>query len=87
MFSTGVKILIIVLIITVVIGVIGTVSFGWTLNTSPYLATLSTIFAIIAYILPVKQLAPIATIFISSIVFRLAIAILKALWQLLPISG
>ncbi len=87
MINTGLKILIIVFIVTVVIGVVGTVSFGWTLNTSPYLATLSTIFAIIFYILPIKQLAPIITIFISSIVFRLAIAIIKSLWQLLPIGG
>ncbi len=53
MVETGLRILIIGLIIAFVVGIIGTVSFGWTLSTSNYLATLSTIFSIIFY--PLKN--------------------------------
>ena len=74
------------IVISAVIGLIGTVSFGWTLQTSSYLATLSTIFSIITYILPIKQLSPIIAIFIASMVFRIVIAIIRAIWQLIPIS-
>ena len=87
MVETGLRILIIGLIIAFVVGIIGTVSFGWTLSTSNYLATLSTIFSIIFYILPIKKLSPIIVIFICSMVFRIVIAIIKAIWQLIPISG
>lgn len=87
MFDIGWKILIIGIIVSVVIGVIGIVSFGWSLDTSPYLATLSTIFSIIFYILPIKKLTPIITLFIGSMIFRVAISALRALWQLIPISG
>lgn len=87
MVQTGFNILKIGIIIAVVIGVIGIVSFSWTLNTSPYLATLSTIFSIICYILPIKQLAPIITLFVLSMIFRVTISVIRALWQLIPISG
>lgn len=87
MVETGLRILIIGLIIAFVVGIIGTVSFGWTLSTSTYLATLSTIFSIIFYILPIQKLAPIIVIFIGSMVFRIVISIIKSIWQLIPISG
>ncbi len=85
--GTVFRVIVILLIISIVIGLIGTVAFSWTLSTSTYLATLSTIFSIIVYILPVAKLAPIITIFITSMVFRIVIAIIKAIWQLLPISA
>lgn len=87
MFETGMRFLIIGVIITFVIGFIGTVSFGWTLSTSTYLATLSTIFSIIFYILPIKKLLPIITIFVASMVFRVVVSIIRSIWQLIPISG
>lgn len=85
--GTVFRVIVILLIVSIVIGLIGTVAFSWTLSTSTYLATLSTIFSIIVYILPIGKLSPIITIFIASMVFRIVIAIIKAIWQLLPISG
>lgn len=85
--NSVVRFVIIGVIITIVIGMIGSVAFGWTLNTSPYLATLTTIFSIIVYILPIGKLSPIITIFIASMIFRGVVAIIKSIWQLIPISG
>lgn len=85
--NSVVRFVIIGIIITIVIGMIGSVAFGWTLNTSPYLATLTTIFSIIVYILPIGKLSPIITIFIASMIFRGVVAIIKSIWQLIPISG
>ena len=45
--GTVFRVIVILLIISIVIGLIGTVAFSWTLSTSTYLATLSTIFSII----------------------------------------
>lgn len=87
MLDFGFKILKIVILVGIVGAVIGTVSFGWTISTSPYLATLSTFFSIIAYILPLGKLSPIILTFIASMIFRLATSVLRALWELIPISG
>ncbi len=87
MVETAFRFIVIGIIVTVVIGIIGSVSFGWTLNTSPYLATLSTIFSIIIYILPIGKLSPIITILISMMVFRLTVSIIRAIWELIPIAG
>lgn len=81
------RVIVILLIVSIVIGLIGTVAFSWTLSTSTYLATLSTIFSIIVYILPIGKLSPIITILIASMVFRIVISIIKAIWQLIPIAG
>lgn len=85
--GTVFRFIVIGIIIAIVIGLIGSVAFGWTLSTSTYLATLSTILSIIVYILPIGKLSPIITIFIASMVFRIVIAIIKAIWELIPISG
>lgn len=85
--GTVFRFIVIGIIVAIVIGFIGSVAFGWTLSTSPYLATLSTILSIIVYILPIGKLSPIITIFIASMVFRIVIAIIKAIWELIPISG
>ena len=85
--GTVFRFIVIGIIIAIVVGLIGSVAFGWTLSTSTYLATLSTIFSIIVYILPIGKLSPIITIFIASMVFRIVIAIIKAIWELIPISG
>lgn len=85
--GTVFRFIVIGIIIAIVIGLIGSVAFGWTLSTSTYLATLSTILSIIVYILPVGKLSPIITIFIASMIFRIVIAIIKAIWELIPISG
>lgn len=85
--GTVFRFIVIGIIVAIVIGFIGSVTFGWTLSTSEYLTILSTIFSIILYILPIGKLSPIITIFIASMVFRIVIAIIKAIWELLPIRG
>ena len=87
MFNTAFRCIVIAVIISFVVGLIGTVVFSWTLSTSSYLATLSSVFSIILYILPINQLSPILIITISSIAFRIVIRIIKTIWQLLPIRG
>jgi len=86
-FDFGFKILKIVALISIVGAIIGMISFGWTISTSPYLATLSTFISIIVYILPIGRLAPIITIFIASMAFRFGVSVLRSLWDLIPIRG
>ena len=47
--------------------------------------TFSDFLAFIFYILPIDGLLPIVTIFISLMVFRIIISVVKTIWDLLPI--
>lgn len=85
MVETAFRLIIMGIIVAFIIAFIGTVSFSWTINTSPYLSTLSTFLAVIFYILPIGKLSPILIIFISSMVFRIVIAVIRAIWSLFPI--
>lgn len=47
--------------------------------------TFSDFLAFIFYILPVQGLLPIVTIFVSIMMFRIVISVIKTIWDLLPI--
>lgn len=81
------RVLIIGVIIAIAIGIIGTVSFAWTLNTSVYLQGLSKFLQVVYYILPIGKLSPIIFCFIGLMVFRIAVALIKTIWSLIPING
>lgn len=81
------RVAVIAIIVAIVIGIIGTVSFGWTLQTSVYLQGLTNFLHVIYYILPIKKLSPIIYCFIGLMTFRIVISIVKTIWNLLPISG
>ena len=81
------RVTVIAIIVAIVIGIIGTVSFGWTLNTSTYLQGLTSFLPIIYYVLPIKKLSPIIYCFLGLMTFRIIISIIKTIWNLLPISG
>lgn len=81
------RVVIIGVIIAIVIGIIGSVSFAWTLNTSVYLQGLASFLHIIYYILPIGKLSPIIFCFIGLMVFRIAVALIKTIWSLIPIKG
>lgn len=87
MVETIFRCLVIALIIAFVVGIIGSVSFSWTLDTSPYLSTLSSILAVVCYVLPIAQLSPIIVIFVASMVFRIVVSIIRTIWSIMPISG
>ena len=86
MVQTIFRIIVIGIIIAFVIGIIGTVSWGWNLDTSPYLSTLSRILAVVCYVIPISKLSPILIIFISSMLFRIVVRIVKTVWDLIPIA-
>lgn len=81
------RITIIAIIIALVIGIVGTVSFGWTLNTSVYLKGLTGFLHCIYYILPIAKLSPIIITFMSLMTFRIIISLIKTIWNLIPIAG
>lgn len=81
------RVTIIAIIVAIVIGIIGTVSFGWTLNTSVYLQGLTNFLHVIYYILPIAKLKPIIYCFLGLMTFRIVISLIKTIWNLLPISG
>ena len=87
MVETFFKIIMIGIFIAIVVGVVGTISFGWTLETSTYLSGLTNFLHVIYYVLPINKLQPIITVFLASMVFRIAIAIITALWRIIPIQA
>lgn len=87
MVETIARFAFIAIIITFVIGIIGSVAFSWSLNTSPYLQGLTNFLHIIYYVLPIGKLSPIIVVFLGLMTFRIIIAIIKTIWSLIPISG
>lgn len=73
-------------IIAIVVGLLGTVVFRWSLDTSPYLQGLTNFLHVIYYILPIAKLSPIIFIFICTMVFRIIISIISTIWNLIPIG-
>lgn len=81
------RVTIITIIVAIVIGIIGTVSFGWTLNTSTYLQGLTNFLHVIYYIFPIAKLSPIIYSFLGLMAFRIVISLIKTIWNLLPVRG
>ncbi len=87
MVESTFRIVIIGIIVAITIGIIGTVSFSWSLDTSSYLQGLTSILQIIYYVLPIGKLSPIIFCFIGLMTFRIVISIIKTIWELIPIKG
>lgn len=87
MVETFFRFIVIGILVAIVIGIIGTVAFSWTLDTSPYLSGLSSFLKVIYYVLPIGKLSPIIFCFIASMAFRIVISIIKTLWSLIPVRG
>ena len=87
MVETIFRVVIIGVIIAITMGVIGTVSFGWNLNTSVYLQGLTSFLHVIYYVLPIGKLSPIIFCFIGLMVFRIAVSLIRTIWSLIPING
>lgn len=81
------RVLVIGILVAIVIGIFGTVAFSWTLDTSSYLNGLANFLHIIYYVLPIGKLSPILFCFISLMVFRIVVSIIKTLWNLIPVRG
>lgn len=87
MVASVFRVVIIGVIIAITVGIIGTVSFGWTLNTNVYLQGLTSFLHVIYYILPIGKLSPIIFCFIGIMVFRITVSLIKTIWSLIPVRG
>lgn len=87
MVATAFRLIIIGVIIAITIGIIGSISFGWTLNTSVYLQGLTSFLHVIYYILPIGKLSPIIFCFIGLMAFRIVVALVRVVWSMIPIGG
>lgn len=81
------RVLVIGVVIAIVIGIFGTVAFSWTLDTSPYLSGLANFLRVVYYVLPIGKLSPILFCFVSLMLFRIIVSIVKTLWSLIPVRG
>ena len=75
------------ILVSIVIGLIGTVSFSWTLNTSTYLQGLANFLHIIYYVIPIGKLSPIIFCYVAFTIFKIVIAVIKTIWQIFPVRG
>lgn len=87
MVASVFRVIIIGVIIAITIGVIGTVSFSWSLNTSTYLQGLTSFLHVIYYVLPIGKLSPIIFCFIGLMAFRIVVSLVRVIWSLIPIGG
>ena len=84
MVETTFKIIVWAFVIAIVVGLIGTVVFKWSLDTSPYLQGLTNFLHIIYYVLPIAKLSPIIFIFVGMMAFRIIISLIATIWSLIP---
>lgn len=84
MVETTFKIIVWAVVIAIVVGLIGTVVFKWSLDTSPYLQGLTNFLHVIYYILPIAKLSPIIFIFVGMMAFRIIISLITTIWNLIP---
>lgn len=75
---------IVVLIVPFLLSLIPTVDISISFLTG--IKFVSDIFAIIAYVLPWQAILPLILINISIFIFRAIIALIKTIWELLPIA-
>ena len=87
MVETIFRVVLIGVLVAITVGLLGTVAFSWTLDTSPYLNGLAQFLHIIYYVLPINKLSPIIFIFIGMMAFRIIISLIKTIWGLLPVKG
>ena len=59
-------------------------TIGWGLSLA-FASPLGSILAVIYYVLPISQLSPIIMVIVTLFVFRAVIALIKTIWQLLPV--
>lgn len=84
MVETTFKIIVWAFVIAIVVGLIGTVVFKWSLDTSPYLQGLTNFLHVIYYVLPIAKLSPIIFIFVAMMAFRIIISLITTIWSLIP---
>lgn len=86
MVETIFRVIIILVLITVTLGVLASVSVTFDFGDN-FSEVLFDFFAIACCLLPVKNLLPIFVFFISVVLFKTVISIVKTIWNLLPIRG
>jgi len=87
MIETIFRAIIITLIITIVLGVLGSIAINYNLSLSPYISILQNFLSVVFYIFPFNKLKPIFIAIIGFSVYKIAISILKTIWNILPIRG
>lgn len=87
MVETIFRVLVIVILITVVISIIGSIAVDYELSFTKFKFLFTVFLTYVVYIVPFNKLLPIFTISIAVTVFKIAIAIGTKLWDLLPMSG
>lgn len=87
MVETIFRVLLIILILTIVLAVLGTVSLNYDLSFSSYVTLFKSFLSCVCYIIPFRKLLPIFAVVVGFVVFKMSISILKMIWQLFPLSG
>ena len=87
MVETIFRAIVITLIITIVLGVLGSIAVNYNLSLSNYIGFLRGFLSVVFYIFPFNKLKPIFIAVIGFSVYKIAISTLKTIWNILPIRG
>ena len=86
MVETIFRVAIILVLITVTLGILGSASASFNISNN-FSEILLKFFVFACYLLPIKNLLPIFLFVISVVVFKTTVTIVKTIWNLLPIKG
>lgn len=87
MVSSILRVIIIIFIISVTLVVIANLSLGFGISFSQFSSLFTAFLQVCFYIFPFGKLFPILAIVISITIFRSVIALIKTVWNILPIRG
>ena len=85
MFATIFKVLFIGGLVTLVVSVFASVALNIDISFLPFINVLQGFFRISFYLLPMSYLKPLFIIIGAMFAFRTVVAIIKTIWDLLPI--
>ena len=76
-------------ILTVVFGIVNIILspislIGWGFDTA-LCSPLGDILKVVYYVLPIGKLSPIITFIVAMFIFRAVIALIKTIWELIPV--
>ena len=80
------KLIVIGIIIAFTVGMFLTIDFEWNIDTNQYLSVVQSFLSVIFFVIPINRVAPIINAVIALVIFKYSVAIIKTVWQLLPIG-
>lgn len=80
------KLIVIGIIVAFSVSMFLAIDFEWNIDTNQYLSVIQSFLSVIFFVIPINRVAPILNTLIALTIFKYSVAIIKTVWQVLPIG-